>query len=91
MHCVTGECSIARVLCSMIMHVMEKKEDARTKVDRLLVHLVTKELLAGDAAAAGLKEVMAMVDDISMDVPKFGNYVGKTTGLMAAAGGVAPS
>ena len=33
-----------------------------------------------------LSQVMGMVDDVSMDVPKFGNYVARTSGLLAAAG-----
>jgi len=72
----------------MINHVAEKKEEMRTKVDKLLVHLVAQKILDSTSTVKGLTEIMGTVDDISMDVPKFGNYVAKSTGLLAAAGGV---
>jgi len=78
------------VLQMMITHVMEKKEDARTKVDKLLVHLVTAKVIESAGVVGGLTEMMGMVDDISMDVPKFGNYVARSMGLLAAAGSVPP-
>lgn len=79
------------LLVLMIMHVMEKKQDARDKVDRLIVHLVTKKVVESDAIASGLAEVMGQADELSMDVPKFANYVATTTGLVLAAGGLEPA
>lgn len=75
---------------AMIMHVMEKKEVQREKVDKLLVHLAKGKVIEQQGFLAGLTEVMGVVDELSMDVPKFGHYVARSIGLLAAADAVLP-
>jgi len=75
----------------MIIHVMEKKESERAKVDKLLSHLVSEKVIMGNAAASGITKIMGMVGDLTMDVPKFGNYIARTLGLVMAADGILPS
>ena len=51
---------------------------------------VTCKVVKDSAAAAGLQEIAAVVDEMSMDVPKFGNYVAKTVASLLASGVMSP-
>eukprot|EP00656_Telonema_subtile_P019169 TRINITY_DN2043_c0_g1_i7.p1 TRINITY_DN2043_c0_g1~~TRINITY_DN2043_c0_g1_i7.p1 ORF type:complete len:669 (-),score=129.73 TRINITY_DN2043_c0_g1_i7:286-2292(-) len=72
------------VVTDAVLHVMEKKQKQRSKVDELMAHLCKNGVTGEEHMVAGLTSLMEQVPNLVMDVPMFGQHVAHTTATLLA-------
>eukprot|EP00656_Telonema_subtile_P019165 TRINITY_DN2043_c0_g1_i17.p1 TRINITY_DN2043_c0_g1~~TRINITY_DN2043_c0_g1_i17.p1 ORF type:complete len:547 (-),score=116.98 TRINITY_DN2043_c0_g1_i17:274-1914(-) len=79
------------LITDAVVHVMEKKQVQRSKVDELIAHLCKNGVIGEEHIVAGLSTLIGQIPDLAIDVPMFGQYVAHTTGVLLAREAMKPA
>ena len=75
---------MSEVVKSLLVYVLEKKDEHRRKTSSLLLQLFHDKFLTGDIAVEGVTSFLDVFDDLCIDVPKAGDYAAVVIGSMMA-------